>query len=113
MKLEDIIALAKNGYKPGDIKELIALAEENKTDTADTVIEPQPQAEPLTSEQADQPAVQAVDDAQQANVSVLEDKIKELEGKLQQAQQANLDASTAPKKEETAADILADYLQKF
>ena len=27
MKLEDIIALAKQGYKPADIKELVALAE--------------------------------------------------------------------------------------
>ena len=28
MKLEDIIALAKAGYKPSDIKELVKLAEE-------------------------------------------------------------------------------------
>ena len=28
MKLEDIIALAKAGYKPSDVKELVKLAEE-------------------------------------------------------------------------------------
>lgn len=35
MKLEDIIALAKQGYKPSDIKELVALAtpEQTQTDT--------------------------------------------------------------------------------
>lgn len=30
MKLTDIIALAKQGYKPNDIKELLALAEPNE-----------------------------------------------------------------------------------
>ena len=79
---------------------------------------PQPELPEEPAQQAaatpeGQPPVDTVEQAQTDNTAVLEDKIKELEGKLQQAQQANLDASTAPKKEETAADILADYLQKF
>ena len=111
MKLDDIIALAKQGYKPGDIKELLGMAEENKTAEPETLPEEPAQQAAATPEE--QPPVDTVEQAQTDNTAVLEDKIKELEGKLQQAQQANLDASTAPKKEETAADILADYLQKF
>lgn len=111
MKLDDIIALAKQGYKPGDIKELLGMAEENKTAEPETLPEEPAQQAAATPE--GQPPVDTVEQAQPDNTAVLEDKIKELEGKLQQAQQANLDASTAPKKEETAADILADYLQKF
>ena len=111
MKLDDIIALAKQGYKPGDIKELLSMAEENKTAEPETLPEEPAQQAAATPE--GQPPVDTVEQAQTDNTAVLEDKIKELEGKLQQAQQANLDASTAPKKEETAADILADYLQKF
>ena len=42
MKLEDIIALAKAGYKPSDIKELVKLAEEPK--------EPKEPKEPTTVE---------------------------------------------------------------
>lgn len=111
MKLDDIIALAKQGYKPGDIKELLSMAEENKTAEPETLPEEPAQQAAATPE--GQPPVDTVEQAQTDNTAVLEDRIKELEGKLQQAQQANLDASTAPKKEETAADILADYLQKF
>lgn len=111
MKLDDIIALAKQGYKPGDIKELLSMAEENKTAEPETLPEEPAQQAAATPEE--QPPVDTVEQAQTDNTAVLEDKIKELEGKLQQAQQANLDASTAPKKEETATDILADYLQKF
>ena len=33
MKLEDIIALAKAGYKPSDIKELVKLSEKTKEST--------------------------------------------------------------------------------
>lgn len=37
MNITDIIALAKNGYKPSDIKELIELATpENNSDVSDT-----------------------------------------------------------------------------
>ena len=111
MKLDDIIALAKQGYKPGDIKELLGMAEENKTAEPETLPEEPAQQAAATPEE--QPPVDTVEQAQTDNTAVLEDKIKELEGKLQQAQQANLDASTAPKKEETAADILVNYLQKF
>lgn len=111
MKLDDIIALAKQGYKPGDIKELLGMAEENKTAEPETL--PEEPAQQVEATPEGQPPVDTVEQAQTENTAVLEDRIKELEGKLQQAQQANLDASTAPKKEETAADILADYLQKF
>ena len=41
MSLKDIIELAKQGYKPSDIKELIALSQESEQDT-----EQEPEQEP-------------------------------------------------------------------
>lgn len=108
MKLEDIIALAKNGYKPGDIKELIALAEENKTVEAETTSE-EP-AHPDTAKPEDQPQDEPVGSEQTADITVLENKIKELEGKLQEAQKVNLNQASEPAKEESAENILSDYL---
>lgn len=48
MNLNDIISLAKQGYKPADIKELIALADTNEqvnttvATSAEVPVEPQP-----------------------------------------------------------------------
>ena len=108
MKFEDIIALAKNGYKPGDIKELIALAEENKTVEAKTT--PEEPAQPDTAKPADEPQDDTVGSEQTADITVLENKIKELEGKLQEAQKVNLNQASEPAKEESAENILSDYL---
>ena len=50
MKLDDIIALAKQGYKPGDIKELLGMAEENKTAEPETLPEEPAQQAAATPE---------------------------------------------------------------
>ena len=57
MRLEDIIALAKQGYKPSDIRELIALADTDKK--AETV--PEEGAEPKDAG----PEIPADDDQKQ------------------------------------------------
>ena len=108
MKLDDIIALAKQGYKPGDIKELLNLAEENKTAEPETLPEDPAQQAEATPE--GQPPADTVEQAQTDNNAVLEDRIKSLEAQLQQAQQANLQQATTPQVEKTAEDILAEYL---
>lgn len=111
MKLDDIIALAKQGYKPGDIKELLGMAEENKTAEPETLPEEPAQQAAATPE--GQPPVDTVEQAQTDNTAVLEDKIKSLQAQLQQAQQANLQQATPPKVEQTAEDILVNYLQSM
>lgn len=80
MKLADIIALAKQGYKPGDIKELLTLAEPETTQTqdpenggsepdgdpaADNDPEPEPAAE-TADEPADDPDYKALFEAEKA-----------------------------------------------
>lgn len=57
MKLNEILALAKQGYKPSDIKELIALAEDEGESTPETKGEPEaPAEEPAEeSEQENEP----------------------------------------------------------
>lgn len=46
MTIADIIALAKNGYKPGDIKELIELSKEAPADLEPNEPTPEPETDP-------------------------------------------------------------------
>ena len=109
MKLDDIIALAKQGYKPGDIKELLGMAEENKTAEPETLPEEPAQQAAATPE--GQPPVDTVEQAQTDNTAVLEDRIKELEESLKAAQAQNLNALHEKAPEATPEEILAGYLE--
>jgi len=105
MKLEDIIALAKQGYKPNDIKELIEMAstsepEAEVTDTpadnVDTPDEPQPEAK------AEEPEVDYK-------------KLYESEHeKLVKAQQANVSSNISNNVNAKSDDeIVADFCRSF
>ena len=67
MNILDILVLAKQGYKPNDIKELISMAEEKTT-----VDEPKPGTET-------EPVIEQPDNKHEINTSELESRLKELE----------------------------------
>lgn len=82
MKINDIIALAKQGYKPADIKELISLAEpENKEDD-------EPEDDPLeeSNDTRDTPPAQEDENKDEVDYKKL---YEETEKKLKAAQAAN------------------------
>ena len=89
MKLEDIIALAKAGYKPSDIKELVKLAEEPK--------EP---AEPKESKEPDEP------DERDKQIKELQDQIKKL-----QDSKSREDISGDKHDKESLVDIFRDFIE--
>ena len=111
MKLTDIIALAKQGYTPADIKELLTLAtEETQTETESEASEKAkgPVIEPEPEEPAEGPQGGA---EPETGESV---KIKELQSKVQDLQEsAARRARPEEPKRESDEQILADMARRF
>ena len=111
MKLTDIIALAKQGYTPADIKELLTLAtEETQTETEGEASEEEkaPAREPAAEEPAEGPQGGAEPETQESA------KIKELQSKVQDLQEsAARRARPEEPKKQTDAEILADMARRF
>lgn len=96
MKFDDILALAKQGYKPTDIKELLAL--EPKEEPKDEPKE-EPKEEPK-DEPKDEPDYKKLyEESQEA---------------LKKAQQKNLHQDASGKEDEkTDGEILMDFAKSF
>ena len=97
LNLTDIVALAKAGYKPSDVKELIELASAQKEEPAkEKEVETKDQAEVQEkgSSGSDQPSDETVKATGTASVdsAILSytKKIEELEGKLSKLQSDNV-----------------------
>lgn len=110
MKLTDIIALAKQGYKPADIRELIALAEETSTTPSEDPTEPAPA--PVIEPEPEEPAAAA--ETAGPEQSEMLDKVNRLEEKLKSLQENNTRRprpEEPPKKSDEA--ILKDMVRRF
>lgn len=114
MNLADIIALAKAGYKPNDIKELIELGKEAQTSGVEKPAEAEPKEAP-------QPEPEKTDEKPAPAESGETDKIKELEAQLAQVrkdlekaqkQNTNRDNSGAAGSPDPQA-VLNDIARKF
>lgn len=106
MNINDIIALAKQGYKPGDIKELIALAETPKATPQDEA-QTAPAEEPLKTEnepepQNSEPAEPVID-----YKALYEDSQK----KLAEAQKVNTQKTISAPEKESDMDIIMKWAQ--
>lgn len=116
MNIADIIALAKQGYKPSDIKELIAMAEpENPID---------PPAPDPTPESPEGPAQENPEDAPNASATVPKEsaqpeqansteQMKALEKKIEELQEQNRrqDVSTeTPDPQLQVNDMVAGFM---
>lgn len=108
--LNDIVALAKQGYKPGDIKELISLSEKADADkpeeqqkAAGAINEPKP---------ADSEAKEPTENERAANAEQKDDVdykklYEQSQSDLKKAQEANIKKDNAPA---TPADPNKDLL---
>lgn len=84
MNLTDIITLAKQGYKPGDIKELIELSKaepEPKKDPEPAIIPPEEPKEPEVVKNDFQDF--------EAEIQILKEENEKIKADLQAAQEAN------------------------
>lgn len=119
MNLSDIIALAKQGYKPSDIRELIAIGNEQEQKQQSA---PQPEPEPTTPpepaaeqtpEQGADPAERRPEDAAgQADENTPDPQIEDLKRQIAELQAANARRGQ-PDQQKSNADILAEMAKGF
>ncbi len=113
MKISDIIALAKQGYTPGDIRDLLALAKEVESTEVDQAAEA-PEAAPA---QVTEPAAEDAPGEDEKPAPVPDqntERINELENKIKGLQAENTRRprpEDPPKKSD--AEILADMARRF
>ena len=120
MNLSDIIALAKQGYKPADIRELIALGNEQEqkqkqpdpqpdpepTTPPAPVTEPVPEQEAVTAERPPEAAAAAADK------NTPDPQIEDLKRQIAELQAANARRGQ-PGQQKTNAEILEEMAKGF
>lgn len=117
LKLDDIVALAKQGYKPSDIKELIELS---KTSEASTEELPEteeklqkPEEELQKPEENKAPSQGIIKEAPEETVVDYKQKYEELEAKLSELQKANTRKNIADTDSKSDSDVVADLMKSF
>lgn len=113
MILTDIIALAKAGYSPKDVKDLIALSE--PTPQAPESPDPEPEEkkpEPETpSIEEPTKEIPAIDE--KSNVIDYQEKVKELEAKIAEMQKENVSKDISGNETKSDDDLLAEIVRKY
>ena len=112
MNITDVIALAKQGYKPNDIKELIALtSEENNGNVSEKLSEPDNETEagednkPVDYEALYNEAIKE-NESLKANIGKLNDDLK-------QAQKNNIKKDVSSNNTiETSEEIWTNFLKR-
>ena len=117
MILTDIIALAKAGYSPKDIKDLIALAE--PTPQAPEAADPEPEkkqepdAKDPEPEKKLDPEPEKKPGPEESKVIDYEEKVKELEAKIAEMQKENTSKDISGNETKSDEDMLADIVRNY
>ena len=120
LKLDDIVALAKQGYKVSDVKELIELSKEQSEPDTPPTPEPEPTGEDGEKdskgkeEKKEEPTPddsKIVDYKEQ--LSELEAKLKASEDKLSKLQEENTKKKIADNDTPTSEDVFKDAMRNF
>lgn len=114
MKFTDLIELAKKGYTPKDVRELLAMSDDHKESTDEETTEEAPEAENQTHEEAPEndpagegetPAGDGADDSEE---------VKRLKKEIERLQAANTRRERPePEKKKTVQEIFEDYARQF
>ena len=120
MKFSDILALAKNGYSPKDIKDLLALADPEEQEPEP---EPQPEPEPKPKQepekqepepkQKQEPEKQEPEPKQKQEPDDKDAKIIDLEKKIAELQKLNTTKDLSDKKPKSDDDIFNELMREF
>ena len=98
MKLDDIIALAKQGYKPSDVKELIELSKD----------EPEYEPEDEQEDELEDEPEDELEDEKQKEIDELKEQIKKLQEK--NARKDNSDNGDLKSDDEKLVDLFRDFI---
>lgn len=111
MTITDIIALAKQGYKPSDIKELISMTQ------AEPSVE---QVDEPSVEQADEPKTEEIEEVveevevtdPQPSIDEMKLQIQQLKEDLKKAQQVNVSQTTTQtsSNEDDLKELFRDFM---
>lgn len=119
MKLGDIIALAKLGYKKEDIQELISLAD-TAADPDSTEPENGPEDVPAgepeeRSPEPDKEPEKTADDHTNEQITALQNQISDLKKQLDNAQKQNINKNNSGSGPDRPSDqdILNDVMRNF
>lgn len=110
MKLTDIVELAKQGYKPADIRELIAIAGEKETEETNTTAN-EPAGAGTEPEQTPTGADNGTVGNAQTDTADLHAEINRLKEQLKQAQNVNTTQTVQTDGPKSATDILAALME--
>lgn len=116
LKLDDIVALAKSGYKVSDIKELIELSKEAEASTDapkgtvanEESVQEEPEKETVSSQPED-----TKEEAETEKIVDYKSKVEELEEKIKVLQKANTEKKIADTDEKSDSDVLAEAMKSF
>ena len=113
----DLVALAKAGYTPAQVKELLAMTKEDAAASekpAETVAEESAQPEPEKAEPAAAPTESKEDSNKdlQAQIADLKKQLEKSQADLAIAQKANVNGGE-PKKAPTTEEHLADLFRSY
>ena len=118
MNLSDIIALAKEGYKPSDIKELMSLASSNEEkpsieETTDIQDKKTEQHEDGKERPDEAPQKSTEDSSNVIAIDEYKKKIEELEEKVKVLQSENVHKNYEDKDKKPDEEILNDITRAF
>lgn len=123
LKLDDIVALAKQGYKPNDIKELIELSKTSETSDQKEDLPAPEENKPTKDIQTEElPAPEetktpsqgtTANEASDTKVVDYKAKVEELEAKLAELQKANTRRNIADTDIKSDSDVFADAMKSF
>ena len=116
LKLDDIVALAKSGYKVSDVKELIELSKEAEASTdvsKDTVATEESVQEDTHEESLNNQPEDTKEEAEADKIVDYKAKVEELEEKIRVLQKANTEKKIADTDEKSDSDVLAEAMKSF
>ena len=118
MTFSDIMALAKNGYKPGDIKELMALQPDTEQSGANE--SNQEQSEQMEQSGADESNQEQSEQSEANEMEALKNQIAELtkklndtQSELHKAQKANTQTNVKKESGQSDTERLNDWARSF
>ena len=114
-KLDQIMTLAKAGYKAGEIAKLLTDPSINEESGAETPAEipEKDQAQPEPEKAIEQPESREGETVENKQITELQDQIKALQSKLDQAQKNNVSRDNSGVKPADPQDTLNEIMKRF
>ena len=116
INLKDIVELAKAGYKPSEVKELLTLATQSEVPASEGKEDQDEKTDLHDSgkEQPEEAPKKSTDDPkEEGSILSYKEKIEELEEKLRKAQSENVHKDTSDKEDKSDEEKLNEITALF